>query len=274
MRCKIHSSDPGAGVCACCLRERLSALASSAAGKDSVPPTSSRQKSDLSSARQSVLCHRPARHSVSGSASSAAAITAGGCGGGKPPIVPPISGDPNLKRSESDRFKSSKSNFWLVALIRGRGKGNKKASPQVSSVQEDVGLGQARKPHVPEVIGRGLSPAPEEETAEYTSDGELTIARRLPSRSPTTQKSTVAQHGKGQANQNPRSISSLALCLSPLVGPSHSNRRSFATPEVGFTGGEIRGTFNRRCERVAVPDASFVLGPNRSRKLVDLGKAW
>ncbi|PKA53058.1 hypothetical protein AXF42_Ash002040 [Apostasia shenzhenica] len=39
MMCKIHPSDPGAGVCACCLRERLSTLAASVA-EDEADPSS------------------------------------------------------------------------------------------------------------------------------------------------------------------------------------------------------------------------------------------
>ncbi|KAG0449855.1 hypothetical protein HPP92_027072 [Vanilla planifolia] len=263
MKCKLHPSDSAAGVCACCLRERLHSLASSTVGEHPVPPPLIRQKSNPSSAPSRLLRPRSAVHSAAGVTSHQEEHTAGGGGGRRISVLSPGLGHPSPIKRES---KLSRPNSWFSSLIRGGRKRPKNASPQISSAPEETGHGGLTKAQILAANCRGMSPAAEEETEYYASDGEYATARRLPGPSPLMRKATAAQ--QNNANHSPRSVSSFALCITPLIRTSPGNRRSFATPE------SPRGVFTRRCGGGALPDGSFILQQNRSRKLVDLGKVW
>ncbi|PKU62167.1 uncharacterized protein LOC110099551 [Dendrobium catenatum] len=241
MSCRIHPSDLGAGVCACCLRERLSNLFAAHPDNGAAPSPAIKQKPEPCAAP--LLCSRSGPHD---------SFAADDCHGNRKPC-------PNKAISNSIVPKPSVSNSWHSALILWQRKKNKKKSTQTSPGAEEFSRGRTKKPHIRPVNARGMSPASIDQTEE--EDG-----RRLSANS--------SLRRKAQRQQSPCKLSSYALCLNPLMRPSPGNQRNHALETV-FTG-EPRGTFNPRCSGAgaAVPDACSGLVPNRSRKLVDLGKVW
>ncbi|KAL0905042.1 hypothetical protein M5K25_027213 [Dendrobium thyrsiflorum] len=240
MRCRTHPSDHGAGVCPCCLRERLSALTVDPAENKAKPsPAILRSRSDFPNASD----ERQKRRAV------------------KLSLLSPNRRNPSPKKAESDAIvlKRSGSNSSFLALIIRQWKKNKKKSPHISPATEDVSRGRSRKPHVQPVDGRGMSPAMKDETDKDE--------RRISTPSPLRRKA--------QRPQSPNRLSSYAVCLSPMLRPSPGNRRNHGASETVLAGDQ-QGTLNRRWSGVGVAalDASSGQGLNRSRKLVDLGKAW
>lgn len=132
MKCRIHPSDSGAGVCACCLRERLSALTSSHARDYDLSSTEDRRNLGSSSVPPPILCNQPAFPKISrnnrGPENNRDNLNAGKATSDAAPSEPP-----------------SGSNSWLLGLTLGRKKKSKKNSP-----------------HVQLVNARGMSPAAEE----------------------------------------------------------------------------------------------------------------
>ncbi|KAI0489184.1 hypothetical protein KFK09_029026 [Dendrobium nobile] len=234
MRCRTHPSDHGAGVCPCCLRERLSALTVAQVENKAKPS-------------RAILSSRSDFPNVSDERQKRRAVK--------------FSKNSSPKKAESDAIvlKSSGSNSSFLDLILGQWKKNKKKSPHIAPAAEDVSRGRSRKPHVQPVDGRGMSPAMKDETNKDE--------RRISTPSPLKRKA--------QRPQSPNKLSSYAVCLSPMLRPSPGNRRNHGASEAVFAG-DLQGTLNRKWSGagVAVPDASSGQGLNRSRKLVDLGKAW
>lgn len=240
MRCRTHPSDHGAGVCACCLRERLSALAAVAAENNDKPSPA-------------ILSHRSDFANVSDDGQKRRAV--------KFSFLSPIWGNPSPKKAESDAIvlKPSVSNFSFLALVIRQWKKNKKKSPHISPPAEDVTRGRSMKPHVQPVNGRGMSPAMKDKTEEDE--------RRITTPSPLRRKA--------HRQQSPNKLSSYVVCLSPMLMPSPRNRRNYGPSDTVFAG-DLQGTLNRKWSGIGVPgsDVTPGIGLNRSRKLVDLGKAW
>lgn len=235
--CKTHPSDQASGVCARCLRERLSALTAAEAehGAEQSSPAKIGSRPDFPDGKR--------RRAP------------------KPSRLSPIRGNPSPKKAEPEAIvlKPSGSNLSFLALIIRQWRKSKKKSPHMSPAAEDVGRGRSRQAHVRPVSGRGMSPATNDEAEEHR--------RRAAAPSPLRRKA--------QRQQSPSRLSSYAVCLSPMLRPSPGNRRSHAPAETPFSG-DLKGALNRKWSGVggAVPDGSSGQGLNRSRKLVDLGKAW
>lgn len=237
MNCRIHPSDLGAGVCACCLRERLSNLFAAPPDNAAEPSPAIKQTPEP--------CSRSKPHD---------SFAADYCHGNRKSC-------PNKPIPNSIVPKPSGSNSWHSALILWQRRKNKnQKSTQNSPGIEEFSRGRTKKPTIRPVNARGMSPASMDKAEE--EDG-----RRLSANS--------SLRRKAQRQQSPCKLSSYALCLNPLMRPSPGNQRSHALETV-FAGEPRPETFNPRCSAVgeAVPDACSGMVPNRSRKLVDLGKVW
>lgn len=240
MRCRAHTSDHGAGVCAHCLRERLSALTAAAAEHNAEQyPANISSRSDFPDASEDGKKRCAQKFS----------------------FLSPVRGNPSPKKAEPDAvvLKPSVSNFSFLALIIRQWRKNKNKSPHISPAAEGVNRGRSRQPHVQPVNGRGMSPVMRDETEKH--------GRRISTPSPLNRKA--------QRQQSPNRLSSYAVCLSPMLRPTPGNRRNHGPSETVFTG-DLKGSLNRKWSGVgvAVHDSSSGLGLNRSRKLVDLGKTW
>lgn len=246
MRCRIHSSDAGSGVCACCLRDRLSALTFSPVDGDLQNPDSSTSPSSFPN-----FSDRRSTDQGSGGRKSCSV---------KFSILNPLWGSKNTpKKVEINAvvLKPSGSNVRLSALILPQRIRRNNKSTAIRPAAEDEIRGRSKKPPG---SGRGMSPASGNEGA--------------PAPSPLKRKVVATQPHNAQTQPSSRSVSSFAMCLNPVVRPSHGYRRSHGLGQA-VVAGEIRRTIVRGYDGgAAVPDPSFVLGPNRSRKLVDLGKIW
>ncbi|XP_020588676.1 uncharacterized protein LOC110030347 [Phalaenopsis equestris] len=139
MRCNTHPFHSGIGVCAFCLRERLSALTSPKYDEVSSPEYHRNPKpSSAHPTPPPPLCHPSPFSNVSGKNRNAKRFS----------LLSPIWGYPSPKKAQSAAgfSKSSGSNnSWVLALGLGRKMRNKKASP-----------------HVQPLSGRGMSPATEQ----------------------------------------------------------------------------------------------------------------
>lgn len=249
MRCKIHPSDPGAGVCATCLRERLTTLSSAVAkaGDADYSPESRRNLGRSASPKSFGL--RPADPDSDG-------------GGGQREHVRRFSFLSFLlthskhmeTNSDSEAAKPSRSRSWLSSMIRGRRVQKRKKRTPPRFVMEE------------RVTGRGLSPAEKEVSTDFDSESGY-HTDPLPTRQPE-----VSNYSGRQRRRNCR-LKGFSMCFSPLMRPSPGKRKNQAPSEVGFSG-ELRGGFNTQRNRYggASSGGSSFLGPNRSRKIADFGK--
>ncbi|PKA53285.1 hypothetical protein AXF42_Ash010015 [Apostasia shenzhenica] len=267
MRCKIHPSDPGVGVCALCLRQRLSAIA---AAEDVGPSPDLRGKPRLfhrSTAPDPFglrpaedLSHLHHRSSQIGTTPASSSMFS--------TMLPHPTHEETESESGTEKPSDSRSWLWpLWGIVRCRRKRNKKMSRFVSVDEQEDKRRTAKVLHPQHVNGRGMSPADKEEVDVVDSDGGYTTDPF-----PTA----ASNHNNSHQRNCHRRFSSLGLCFSPLLRPSPGNRKCQATSEVGFSG-ELRGTFNSYGHRGgaaagATAGRSSGMGPNRSRKLADFGK--
>ncbi|KAK8944203.1 hypothetical protein KSP39_PZI008096 [Platanthera zijinensis] len=259
MRCKNHPSD-APGVCATCLRERLTALAAAVANASEADFSSERRRYLGRSASSDTFGLRPAgpHHGRENAAVSE--------GGGvrrrhlrRFTFFSDLLGHFRHRETESnaEAKRPSRSRSWLSVMIRGKGRLKKKKKKKTSQiVLED------------RVIGRGMSPAEKEETMGY--DSESGYQTEPPLKGPRDASSPEIHYGGHNLHNR---FTGLSLCFSPLMRPSPGNRRSEAPSEVAFSG-ELRGTFNAPRQRYGGTSAggSSGVGQNRSRKIADFGK--
>ncbi|PKA56338.1 hypothetical protein AXF42_Ash014841 [Apostasia shenzhenica] len=257
MKCSIHRSDPGAGVCAFCLHERLSTLAASITTDPSL---------EIGSIQKPSLPGSPRKSCRESSIPAAGARIAGNFSLSSPSLIN------NVESLKSSRNPAS----CLSALIRCRRmKIDSNTSPQGSPEAVEAARGRARKPRVPPPSGRGMSPAArgamELRSPDVGNAKEASPSRWLSTPSPLRQKArtaaTTTPNYNGQKNRNPQSVSGISLFLSPMVRPSSGNRRS-RTPAEATNWSELRAGAGAGA---GVP--SFLV-PSRSRKLADFGKVW
>ncbi|OAY71356.1 hypothetical protein ACMD2_07975 [Ananas comosus] len=304
MRCKAHPYAHGVGVCAPCLRERLLALVATASaaedddGDNEAPPAPSRRtlkphrpsSPPLLVAPRSVSPYVPRRRSdasapapcrnpsllffrtpqVGPSVPAGAEDGGGGVGGGKSrsgkfSILNTLFG--HSRPTEPSR-STSRSTSWLSALVRGgrRRRRRRSKTPEVHSPALTSPSSMARRSSYRAARDRGMSPE-----SESPGAGERWWH-------PTPSPLRRASHHRAAAPGGGAGISGFAVCLSPLVRPSPSHRRSqgSAAPagDMGFSG-ELRSARSPRHHRrvsgsgFAAPSA---LCHNRSRKLADFGR--
>ncbi|XP_020574717.1 uncharacterized protein LOC110020811 [Phalaenopsis equestris] len=248
MRCKIHPSDPGTGVCASCLRERLTNLSAAVAnaGDADFSPTSRRNLGRFTAKSFGL---RPADPDSDGA-------------GGRRKHIGRFSFLSSLlthsvhkeTNSDSEFAKPSRTRSWISSMIRGRRmQKRKKRSPPRFVVDERVS-------------GRGMSPVEKEESTDFDSESGY-HTDPFPMR-----QQDVNHYGGRQPRRNYR-LMGFSLCFSPLMRPSPGNRKNQVPSEVGFSG-ELRGGPNTQRNRYGGASAggSYALGPNRSRKIADFGK--
>ncbi|KAG0458626.1 hypothetical protein HPP92_021754 [Vanilla planifolia] len=288
MSCKIHPSNRVDGVCASCLRERLSVLATAIAdaggmeyspenrwklGRSVIPRRGLFPRSDspdffgLRPADSTFTAPNPDLHRTPELRSNYTAVS-DGCRRRflRFPIISRILGRWRNREAESDReaSKPSSTGSWWYSIIRGRGRRNKSTS-LAAVVEEEKARG---KMHAAYATGRGLSPAEKEDTeSEFDSESGYTsepsgIGR--PSTSSSNLYNTNPYHNRHR-------FSGFAPFLTPLMKPRPGHPRSQTAAEMGYSG-ELKGTFNPNRHRVRGDGGSSVLGPNRSRKIADYGK--
>ncbi|KAJ0964341.1 hypothetical protein J5N97_029463 [Dioscorea zingiberensis] len=255
MKCKRHPYEGGVGVCASCLRERLLLLAAAQnAIPDLLPPVKEQRQllfpgsvSPYLSRRRSLGDDEPdPRRRLQRFYSTPQTRPIG------PKRFSILSALFGNSRSEAtapdpDGTKGSNPGSWFLAIIRGRRKKDKN---------------REKKPwRAPD---KGMSPVrecgPGDEGSPSSSSDEA--EPRLPGPTP-------ARKFPAKGRQRGSSISGFAVCLSPLVRASPNRLRCAGLDAAaGITAvGEVRGgSTNPRHQR------HLALGPNRSRKLADLGK--
>lgn len=151
MRCRTHPTHSGIGVCAFCLRERLSALTASPAACQEVSSPDCRVDPERSSATRSpppLLCHLSPFSSAGGKNRAAKKLS----------LWSPIRANPGPKKADCAAGFSKPSGSttsWRSALSLGRTMRNKKTSPHVQPVS-----GRGMSPAVELSPGRGAAPIP------------------------------------------------------------------------------------------------------------------
>lgn len=244
MRCKIHLADTGAGVCAACLRERLTNLSAAVANAGDADYSPESRRNLGRSAFPKSFGLRPAdpdterRHARRFSFLSFLLAQS----------------KQRETNSDSEAAKPSRTRTWLSSMIRRRRvqKTKKRTPPRFATAEW--------------VSDRGMSPAEKEESTDFDSDSGY-HTDPLPMRQPE-----MNHYCGRQRNRNCR-LTGFSLCFSPLMRPSPGKRKNQAPSEVGFSG-ELRGGFNTQRNRFGGASAGGkpVLGPNRSRKIADFGK--
>ncbi|XP_010934887.1 uncharacterized protein [Elaeis guineensis] len=298
MKCKKHPYELGVGVCASCLRERLLDLI---ATQNELPTEHHHLRPDPPPQPpppalvfpRSVSPYVSHRRSVGSEASAAygrrynhrffstpqvgptfdAASDGfpGDAAGGRRRISGRFSVFSILFRHqrseevESDlgSSKSSGSGSWFSALIRRR----RKKKSRSFSVEEVAATGRSQPSC--RASDRGMSPVIDDDEADGCSSGystESSSGWRRPTPTPMRRFPASSFHRYGGR----AGVSSFAVCLSPLIRVGHNGWRG-QPAESGTTSGELRSTATRhRCRHGSAGGAS--LGPNRSRKLADLGR--
>ncbi|CAL9766226.1 unnamed protein product [Musa acuminata subsp. burmannicoides] len=294
MKCKSHPNEYGVGVCASCLRERLLALIV-AQNELSANRYHVRLRPDLSPLRHPHEFHRPVSPYISHRRSVGSDSSPGHLRllhhyqrfFSTPQIGPTFAAASRGERLEEidggrrHRFsifrtlfghsrsdaaepgsrapKESASGSWFSALIRGRRK--KKKTSQLSSgaeeEEEEAPPWRVRRSCRP--VGRGMSPAMEDEDEDHCS-GYFSDDWRRPTPMPI--RRFPATH---RDHRSVSSVSGFSVCLSPLVSFGPESRRSH--PAEAVFSGDLRSPANSIHHRNPA-----VLAPNRSRKLADLGR--
>ncbi|XP_039126139.1 uncharacterized protein LOC120262137 [Dioscorea cayenensis subsp. rotundata] len=253
MKCKRHPCEGGVGVCASCLRERLLLLA---AAQNAIPDLlpSQQQKqlvfpgsvSPYLSRRLSIGDDEPEpRRRLQRFLSTPESRAIG------PKRFSLFSALFGYSRSEAivtdlNGVKGSSPGSWFSAITRWRGKKPKDQSRK-SWRAPDKGMSPDRE----SAAGDEGSPSSSGDEAEPRLPGP-TPARKFPA--------------KGK--QRGSSISGFAVCLNPLVRASPNQLRCTGIDTAAWiAAGELHGgSTNPRQHR------HLALGPNRSKKLADLGK--
>jgi hypothetical protein len=226
MRCKAHPFQPGGGVCATCLRDRLVLLAAAQNGDSSPPPAFprsvspyvARRKSDASGgalrSHPNLLFFRTPQVGP-----AAGAIGEGDIGyeyekrrAGKFSVLAALFGHHHHHRSvDRGGAEERKKHSWFAGIIPRR---RKKQAPEATTA--------VLPPSPPRrlcrvVSNRGLSP---ERDGHGSGDESSSLAAERPWR-PSPSPMRKASGGRRQVNSMP---SGFAVCLSPLVRPSPGRR--------------------------------------------------
>ncbi|URD87119.1 transposon protein [Musa troglodytarum] len=288
MKCKSHPNEYGVGVCASCLRERLLAVID-AQNELSADRYHVRRRPDLSPLRHPLEFHRPVSPYISHRRSVGSDSSPGHLRQrffSTPQMGPTFAAASRRERLEEidggrrHRFsifrtlfghnrsdaaepglrapKDSASGSWFSALIRGRRK--KKKTTQLSSgAEEEAEAPPWRVRRSCRPVGRGMSPAMEDEDKDHRS-GYFSDDWRRPT--PMPMRRFPATH---RDHRSVSSVSGFSVCLSPLVSFGPESRRSH--PAEAVFSGDLRSPADSIHHRNAA-----VLAPNRSRKLADLGR--
>ncbi|WOK92748.1 hypothetical protein Cni_G01439 [Canna indica] len=280
MKCKLHPYEPGAGVCASCLRERLLALVDAESGF--APERHRRRRSEDLPPVAFPRSVSPYRTGASHRLHLRFFST--------PQIGPTFVGEVDSgQRRSSGRFSVFKVLFghrrsekaeqncrsgegsgrssWLSALVR-----RKKKQPQIFSAAE-----QGRRSCRP--VERGMSPAMEdgeEDVSGYSSESSSGWRRPTPTPLRRAFASGRSHHHQHQGSFG--SVSGFSVCLSPLVKAAASGRRSQVSEAGGYRGSQFSGDLRspaisvHRHRSTATGTGSLGLGPSRSRKLADFGR--
>ncbi|CAN6233902.1 unnamed protein product [Urochloa humidicola] len=247
MRCKKHPYQPGGGVCATCLRDRLLALAAERNGADS-PPTappapapepaafprsvspyvSRRKSSDAAAALRnhpSLLFFRTPQVGPAGSGALEEGDIAYECEkrrAGKFSVLATLFGGHHHHRHRSEEEKHQgvrKKHSWFAGIIPRR---RKKQAPAATS---------SSPPSAPPrrscraVSNRGLSP--ERDSHGGSGDESSSPAADPPPWRPSPSPMRKTPCRRRQVNSMP---SGFAVCLSPLVRPSPGRRHRPVQP--------------------------------------------
>ncbi|CAJ2664907.1 unnamed protein product [Trifolium pratense] len=267
MRCKKHLPDVTStvGVCASCLRERLQPILEAQAQAQAQPSRISVSENDLSPSQRSVspfVAHRKSddrRREVLFQTTPQIDRGFGFSGGTETaPVIAPSKRRirrfwilSNFFRPRSNKTENSSAESyepsssvsppsWLSTnVVPARRKNNNRVSDQKRSRQLD----------------RGATPVDNFEENDGFDSGSESSPRQ---RNKTTAAAVTARRSKlGYAG---KSLTSMALCLSPLVraSPTRQWNKGMA-PELGVGGVHHISSAASYCA-------------NRSRKLVDLGR--
>ncbi|WOL05456.1 hypothetical protein Cni_G14185 [Canna indica] len=292
MKCKSHPYEQGAGVCASCLRERLFALIAAQNELSSnnhhrhrrsdpapppppplvfprsVSPYVSRRRSagsDASPARPHYLrfFSTPQLGPTFG-----AAARGGGFGeidGGRRrrfSALRSLFRHPRSEETEPGVGKlnsSPSSGSWFSALIRGARKKNKKSQPSAAAAEEAAQPRRTTRSR--RAVERGMTPSLEgDEDDRETSEDEW----GRPTSTPMRQFPGNHRHHRSLG-----AVSGLSVCLSPLARLRSEARRSKAAD--AWVSGDLRSPESSIQHRNAAAGGA-ALGPNRSRKLADMGR--
>ncbi|XP_010544548.1 PREDICTED: uncharacterized protein LOC104817174 [Tarenaya hassleriana] len=297
MRCKRHVADlsSSVGVCASCLRERLLSLAVSVAAADSagdhrhflrpVPPPLAfpRSVSPYVAPRKSDAGHYPLsshrRFFFTPQVGPGPSSSGGGGSEAYRSLRKKRNGFSrlyNLFRARSDEFDSgfkssvsdprlsyasmSSSMSWFSTVISGR----IKKQPASCFIEDMISDGD-RRPR--KVFCRGMSPERDTEMEDEREPPAWASVEESPGkvkRTPAAEAAETPTRRKTRAGLA-KSLSGMVFCLSPLVRASpsrHWKGKGNLPPEFGFSG---------ECKPHISTASSFCA--NRSRKLVDLGRA-
>lgn len=273
MRCKRHPYENGVGVCAPCLCERLLALLADQPDdepdhrRNPEPPPRPppvqlpRSVSPYISHRRSADPAAPAPCRLSRLFYSTPQVGPGGGfrwrGFGKSSFLASLFGQSRSEKADPDHGFSEApwSSSWLSVLLHGN---RRKKNTTLFTAEEAVRRSCRGR-------DRGLSPE-----TDCSASGDECAAESpgwwwRPTPSPMRRPAAVAHH-----HHRVGGLAGFAVCLSPLVRVSTSHRRSQTAVEVGFSD-DLRSTPNRDHRR-DVSGGAASLDPNRSRKLVDLGR--
>lgn len=267
MKCKRHPHEQGGGVCASCLRDRLLALQGAIYGtspenlcRNPLPPVLfPRSVSPYASHNRLANDSDPAsdssndRHRQRGfhHTPQIAAGERKRYGIRRFPLFSSIFNHHHDQGSDVTEASGS----WLSSLIHGRRKSKKKKKKTrpISSPPPPM-----RKMKSYAVSDRGLSPVRcGDEADDNVSESGYSTAS-----SATWRRQTPARH-----RHNGGGFAGLTVCLSPLVRPGPTSRRS-QPPDLAFSG-ELRCSANPMNSRHVSSVGGGSFGPNRSRKLAD-----
>ncbi|CAL9124414.1 unnamed protein product, partial [Musa textilis] len=284
MKCRHHSHESGAGVCASCLRERLLALGAARADHSphgslshspspsspppqplplplpsSASPLPCRRRSDASA---SAACGRP--HLSSGNHEAGPSSSVGRrSGSAKFSILSTLFGHHHRRSEEATMPDQRAQRFprsihWLQGLINGR-PNKKKMSRPLSA--DDAVTAASNPRRFSRDRCRGLSPESEGSAPESGYNTESPVAGWWrPTPSPMRRETAEHQH-------HGRGLAGFAVCLSPLVRPGGPSRKRFQGPGLALC-----GEFPSPRHHLQAAPVEPALCPNRSRKLAHLGK--
>ncbi|WOL18274.1 hypothetical protein Cni_G27067 [Canna indica] len=307
MKCKAHPFEYGVGVCASCLRDRLLALIAAQNELSALQQHNHhrwRCEPTRSVPQTSLLLNRPVspyishRRSVGSDASPRAHVRlhqyqrffstpqigptfrAENGGGGLGKIDGGRKQRFSIFKSLFGRHKSeelepgfeaprvSSSGSWFSALIPGRSKSKKKKKKKKSQFSsaaevEEEAASSWRPRRSCQTEDRGMSPEIEDEDDEDSVQSSDEWRRPTP----TPMRRFPANHCQ---HRSTGAVSGFSVCLSPLVNFGPESRRGHPA-EVGISGDlrSPRSSIHHRDPPVGVAG----LAPNRSRKLVDIGRS-
>lgn len=253
MRCKKHLSDYSSaiGVCATCLRQRLFILVQAQSNPNSISDNPNPNNS-LSSSHH----HHHQKHQEKEQ---------------PPPLIFPRSVSPYIARRKSDQTSINNSKpiiqrFYSTPQVGPTTHQKKKNSGKFSLITKlfrskssvaEVGVGSTRRRN------RGMSPQSEWDEEEAAAAGPAELTRPSPGRT------------------RPSHVTSLALCLSPLVRASPASRYNWGiepsfsgeirVPATGKVNGGVSHANSINKEKPQLGDAASFCA-NRSRKIADFGR--